>query len=425
MSLVYHRRMALPAPRTTRLTADDLVALVKGPAVLALLLLEIGFLGSYFGSPFTWWFFFNSLLFPLMTFMALVAHEAAHALVGRAVGLRPFRINLGYGAPLFKVNLGGCRIAVHTFFLTGFVFFVLDSKRALRARLAIATAAGPLCNLALLLLVGVVGAPHVPAFHYNGLREGIALVPLFQLGNAILLLGSLPPVRINTARGLVGTDAWTILTLAFGVGDTIEDLKIAHEGTAAIEHAFAGRFEEALACWERALALAPDSYAAALNRVGMLLELDRYEEARAASLDLLARSTPIPFQRAIAANNLAWANVMVGHPELLAQADTLSKESLTGFPKVGAFKGTRGYVLIRTGCLDEGIALSREALRITTESRHRAANACAIAIGLQRKGACEEALEYLGLARDLDPDCRLLALVPTGKAASEAEPMAS
>jgi hypothetical protein len=131
---------------------------------------------------------------------------------------------------------------------------------------------------------------------------------------------------------------------------------------------------------------------------------------------LLARDDAELPERAIDLSNLAWADLMSGDPALLNEALLASEEAERRLAWHPAVKNARGYALIESGRVEEGLTRVRRAYEVHTDRRDRAATACVAAIGAMRSGDVAGGRSMLVAARRLDPGCGLLE-----RAAAEVE----
>jgi Peptidase family M50 len=355
---------------------------------------------------------------PLM--LALVGiHEAAHAVVGTAVGMKAFRIALGFGRTIREFTVGGCRIELHAIPLGGLTYSAAQGQSWPRLRLWLSVAAGPAVNLLLAAAVFAVATPSRRLFvDPANLARGFAPITLFIMANLFLFILAAWPMSMPTSGGELRTDGWLLLTLPFYGAEMRADLRASYPTAMAMEHRRAGRHAEALHWFERARAEASDSYAAALNHAVGLQGLHRYDAARAGFLALLLRKPPLRFHHFLLLNNIAWVDMMLANPELLDEADEYSQAALKAQPKCALFQGTRGYVLLRRGSVAQGMALLGQAHVTNSESRSRAINACCRAIGYAMLSQHDEAQSMLVEARSLDGGCELLATAEQETAAS-------
>jgi predicted Zn-dependent protease len=135
--------------------------------------------------------------------------------------------------------------------------------------------------------------------------------------------------------------------------------------------------------------------------------LQRHDEARTVLLDWVAR-TDIGLQSgAIVCNNLAWTDVMLGQPALLAEADEKSREALSILPWEPFAQGTRGAVLVEQNRIEEGLRLLLDAMKGNPRNL-RAFNACYLAIAEARRGQAKLAQSHLARAVRFDCQCPLL-----------------
>jgi tetratricopeptide (TPR) repeat protein len=169
--------------------------------------------------------------------------------------------------------------------------------------------------------------------------------------------------------------------------------------------------EGALEWCNKGLALFPHNFHL-LNMSGVLcLDQQNYSRAREIFLQLLSQETKPGGKRYIILNNLAYANALIGDPELLPEADTYSKEAYSAAPWIPSITGTRGTVLVAMGQIEVGIKLLKESYEKAWSPRSKAENACHLAIANARNGNRDQADKYLKLAQQLDSQCRLIERV--------------
>jgi hypothetical protein len=141
-----------------------------------------------------------------------------------------------------------------------------------------------------------------------------------------------------------------------------------------------------------------------------LLDLHAYEEARELFLAMLTREMP-DSSRAVIWNNVAYANFLIGAPELRSEADDLSGRAIATLASMPSILGTRGTVLVWSGRSAEGIPLLRRSFDQHAEPSARALNACALALGFMACGDPDAAASWLEIGRTYDPECALLERV--------------
>ena len=120
--------------------------------------------------------------------------------------------------------------------------------------------------------------------------------------------------------------------------------------------------------------------------------------------------------RTLAANNLAWTNLMIDTPAAVREALPLANDALLSIEAepqkalyIGSIKGTLAFALIKNDQLTAGLALIEEVLaQESSEPRTLALRLCVQAIGLARAGDLVRARSLIGRARKADPRCQLL-----------------
>jgi hypothetical protein len=93
---------------------------------------------------------------------------------------------------------------------------------------------------------------------------------------------------------------------------------------------------------------------------------------------------------------------------LLDEALMVSEEAERRLAWHPAVKRARGYALIESGRVEEGLTRVRRAYEAHTDRRDRALSACIAAIGAMRGGDIATGRSMLMTARRLDPECDLL-----------------
>jgi hypothetical protein len=167
-----------------------------------------------------------------------------------------------------------------------------------------------------------------------------------------------------------------------------------------------GRFAEALAIARSGALGEPDGFTAASTAGVALIELGRVDEARAVLLPLPARTEG--WKRAIALNNLAWADVAADDPALLPEADAASEAALRLWPTMSALRHTRALVLARIGEAERALPLIAFDAQTRFSRRSHASALCVQATVLAALGRKREARRALAQAERTDASCPLL-----------------
>lgn len=354
------------------------------------------------------WGLLNLCVGAWMMMLLILPHELGHAGAAALLGARVFSISIGmWGDTVFERTRGGIRWEIKAFPLGGLTVAADAREDLFRLRRFLIVLGGPLVNL-LLLTAAVRVASSVGRLDFH-LRDAFQPGALFVVANALVLVANLVPYRAATPFGPVPNDGLALVTLPFLTpADVARHIAGYHllEGEAARRRR---RFAEARERYARGLERFPDHALLRNNLAVTLLDLRDGEAARPHLLHLVAREPLEPGLRPLVFNNLAAADLLIGRPDLLAEADRYSEEAFRHAPWLAAVRGTRGGALVETGRVDEGLALVRGAMETLKDPAQKAILACYAAMGEKRKGNDAEARQCLETARALDPECPLLA----------------
>ncbi len=333
--------------------------------------------------------------------LVVVGHEAGHALAGRSMGYRIFEISLGIGPTLVDTTVRRTHLVVRPFPFAGHTMLAPARTDPSPLRELLVSLAGPFTNLVMLAiaLTRDLTDPWISA---------IVIV------NGYVLILNLLPIQVKNPLGVVVSDGRRALNALDPDERDVAGLAAARYMGEAYVRRTRGDHAGALRWDEEGLAAHPGNAHLTGDAAVAMIQLQRYEEARAALLGLVDRDDlPAP-SRAVHLNNLAWADLMIGDPTLLPEALASSAEALSLLPGVAALQGTRGFALIEQGAIADGLALSRKAYRSHMSAESRAASACVLAIGAARDGRVAMAERYLVTAARLAPDH---PLIPRAQAA--------
>lgn len=302
--------------------------------------------------PLRSWTYFA--LIPLMVLAALalhvVLHEAAHALIARAVGMAVPQVRLGNGPLLLRLRVRGTTIELRGFH-SGVTFLEPEGVRWLQSRLALVTAAGPVANLSLAAVAFWVIAP---------LSGGAELFRThLYLAGAFLGALNLAPFRFTSAGGLVHSDGWSLLTL-LGSRHATSDQVVAAGRLQAAERQHLEGGQVAIAGDASAVLDSEDPQTLGMEGTRRIFtrELDE-------AITLLRRASELPQeegQLGLTLNNLAWALVLAQPPDWLDEADRASARAIGIHPWQEATMNTRGCVLVHLGEHAEARDLLRRAI---------------------------------------------------------------
>lgn len=385
------------------------------PLILAVGLIA-GWGAAATGMQPTVWTLANLALVGVFIFPVIVIHEAGHALVGRALGLRVFSVETGKGPPLFERWLGGTRVTLGRYGLQGQTkMLVPPGTSGGKWRMIASTAAGSVAQ-ALALGVGLVafgggGLESVVSAFLTGPSPGAAFI---GLSGAMLVLGLIPTMTI-LGGALVQSDMAQVLALLREPGNVLAPhtgaALVAMEANEAYRRRDYAQYRQLVA---QGRTQHPDDFSFLMSETTPLGEVtaEQWREAHSSVSGLMKNPVWMrPQYFTYVMNTHAYYAVMTRDPSLLASADAGSSLVLGLAPLVPAFIGTRGAVLIQLGQVEEGLKLLRVAYKNANDRPCCAADAAWIAYGLARLGKLEEAKKWLRRARRVRPDTPEVAIV--------------
>ncbi len=150
----------------------------------------------------------DMLLFAPVIVFSVVAHEFAHAIVGRWVGLKVSAIWIGCGDTFFRARVLGFATEFKRIQIGGLTFFTHDSENKLRIRYFLAVLAGPAVNAVILAI-----AWHFVSWRYSDIAKSIQFSTIIFLAQAVLLVAVLIPRRTGNANEKGHSDGLNLLEL--------------------------------------------------------------------------------------------------------------------------------------------------------------------------------------------------------------------
>jgi hypothetical protein len=334
--------------------------------------------------------------------LIVLVHEAGHAAAALLVGHRVLEVKIGAG-PSVSLWPGRWRLVLGLFPMAGHVLAGSSDPSGYRAKRLVVTAAGPAMNALMFALLPVIDASS------NTLKD-------FAIVNAFVLIFNLFPYSIRTPYGPQRTDGLGLVhTLSDGEWQLAEE----RSGFAVARAMMAerrGDREDATLIADEEAARNPRSVVLR-NWLGVrAITNEEYADARAIFRELVEEDRRAPpslghrgdLIRSISMNNLAWCDLMLDDPALVAEALEMSAAAIRLLPEHPAVRGTRAFALILGGRPGEGIDLGLAAYAKTKEAGHKALQACALAIGYARKWRFPQADRWIARARRADPACPLL-----------------
>ena len=332
--------------------------------------------------------------------ISTILHELGHIIAGLMAGFRVFGVEIGKGRIVYEFFFGGLLWRIRTLPFGGCAYGAPRSADLYRIRNLIFVLGGPLVN-AILLCVAISLLRFDDQLNSTPF-DGTMPFLLFALVNAALLLYSLWP------HGQPPNDAllmWRIFRM--------KDAKIAENlpwrYIFEAERCRQKKDLQRARAWARVgLRQFPENNALKMMAASYLYLQKRYAQAARAFALLAGRDKLSNRINAYILNNVAYCYILLEKPTLLPKADTCSRLALKQDPRVPAYRGTRGCVLVELGNYEEGLKLLHDAMKQHSENYGQALNACYIGIAEARRGALAESRNYFAVARKLDPECILL-----------------
>lgn len=344
---------------------------------------------------------------------SVLLHELGHALVARAVNLRPIVLLSGAG-PRLRLRLAGVALNLGILPADGLVQVVSETPQPkLKWRLLAVYMAGPAVFLAL-WWIGYVPLGHqwmaLKAGSDDWMMPGAALV----IVNFLFLLSSANPLSVRGDVGTPAGDMMQIARLPRLPQAQVNGLVLAAEVTEVLQLMALERYAVAFEAARHHRAVSPGNWIARLQ-LGTLFLLGRDYEAAFRELSAI-RNDPalsgeagLGLAAALVANNYAWACYMLDDPTLLDDADRASAEAYQRRPNAASILGTRGSILVARGRVEEGKPLLQRALKLHYMRAPKATNLVGLALAALQQGHRKRARRLLTDAQRLDPDCELLS----------------
>jgi hypothetical protein len=357
---------------------------------------------------------FLSLLY-LSSFVHVVPHELGHAGVGRLVRFKVLRIVVGVGSPVLERRAGSTSIEIRALPVGGATYGTTSARRALRTRLWLFAAGGPAATIVVTAMAWKLELVLGPSTW-----AGFVLWA-FTMAGIVTAVTNLIPMR---SRGRT-SDGWKLVTTPFLSREKLDQTVAQSATIEAIEHSRRGDHDVAIAHAHAMVAEHPEAVGPRAALSVLLLQAERWAEAADEIRDQLTSLPLDEDQRASHLNNLAWADLMVGDPARLEEADHASAEAFQRKPFAEAIRGTRGSVLIERGVLAEGIQLVASSDLPSLTPRQKAYTHAYLAIGFARSGNVWEARKRCASARAADPTVPLLSRAVAEVGAAERQLAAS
>lgn len=363
--------------------------------------------------------------YEVASLVLLLAHELAHALVGRLVGFRVLSAHFGFGPPVRVFWPFGLRVTLHRSPRGGHVVWQPRGRRWLRTRYALTVLAGPFANLA----VAAAALPGLSAVMSGGVMQmgfagvfsatfGVVAaawafaglwpwqVPGRPVSDASLALGG---CRSSDAAWQQSLDDWR----QYAIRHDLWDALLRADYTELHKQIDAGEAEspEEPAWWSmRAIAALAGG-----DAIGALKARHRTAEVGRRALDAMdAEMEPPERREAARAYRATWeSNQVQNHAFFLAHTDRdgdleSAERICVALREDGEDPGanaarlrTHGMILLRLGRVDEGMEKLEAAYAMPEEFWQRAMCAGYLAYGHALRGDRKMARRFLRKARRL------------------------
>lgn len=351
--------------------------------------------------PLESWRSFNPLLLVVFFALIVLVHEAGHAAAALLVGHRVVEVKLGAG-PSVSVWPGRWRLVLGLFPTAGHVLAGSSDPSGYRAKRLVVTAAGPAMNALMFALLPVIDASS------NTLKD-------FAIVNAFVLIFNLFPYSIRTPYGPQRTDGLGLVHTLFDGEWQLAEERSGFAVARAMLAERRGDREDATLIADEETARNPRSVVLRTWLGVRAITNEEYADARAIFRELVEEDRRVlslghrgELSRSISMNNLAWCDLMLDDPALVAEALEMSAAAIRLLPEHPAVRGTRAFALILGGRPGEGIDLGLAAYARTKEAGPKALQACVLAIGYARTWRFPQADRWIARARRADPACPLL-----------------
>ncbi len=353
------------------------------------------------------WVLLNFFFFEVFLIASILPHEFGHAFVARWLGMRVFKVYVGFGKTLFTRNLLGFSTEFRAVPLGGLTLATPTDVNWFRLKQLAFILSGSLANF-LLCAVALLFVPLHEVWDFGSLGSGLVPGPVFLYANLIILVQNLWPHTFDTPIGKLANDGKLLWGTLFAKGDAIANLMAARFALEAMNCHEKHQYADALVWIEQGLARYPENILLLNWRGILLIECRDYEAARDCFTKLLNREGNLPTVRGLMLNNIAYVDALLGGTDRLAEADRFSQEAMSLIGWIPAVKGTRGTTLLEMGRTEDALPLLRESMEQAENSSGKAQNACFISLGETRRGNLAESRKYLDEAKRLAPACFLL-----------------
>lgn len=352
----------------------------------------------------------NIFLWYLCIFIVLFIHEFGHALAARIVGLRVVALIIGYGKKLFSFEIFGIPVEVNLKPLNGLTYAIPADNSWIKTRMWLFNLGGLLTHIIVICVFLTFFWIDFVSF-FSSLVRSVAILEVFFLANVFIFAINAFPYKISMPQGTYSSDGYNFFQMPFAKTEEILEMETIHKKFEAWNYLRSGDNEKAIELYEKLLSAAPDDILLKHDLAIAKLKFGNYEAARELLITLVdAEQFDNPQSKMMLYNNISWINAVIGQPDLLYEADEMSREAYNSNPKFINYIGTRGSVLVRLGKNAQGLEFLKSCYGNASSKSSRAETACFIAIGNANMGKFKEAAGWIEKARKNDSEVRLIEI---------------
>jgi tetratricopeptide (TPR) repeat protein len=355
---------------------------------------------SHRGAERLGYFFLFFGLVALSSLVTAAAHEAGHAALARAVGMRVVAITIGSGPILASRRWRNMKIELRRFLLAGGMTSAYHQMPDPgKWRHALMLAGGVLANVAVIVLVVALFALLLAvqrSVSFAVVIAGYAVI----VGQVLSILINLFPRNVGSGT----SDGKQLINLVMSKDFHRQQLanRIVLEGMALLEKE---QYEEALAHFERGCAVLPANGAV----LSLLIHTAGKARGPRAAVEYYrhrAHALAVGTEADRAGEawtfvNAAWHALLCAEQNSVLLADQLSKRAVEALPDTPIMQATRGAVLIERGEHEAGLGLLIPAVRRIESRDDRLCFVPFLATGERARGNFDMALEFDSFGRHL------------------------
>jgi len=359
--------------------------------------------------PSSWHYLFTNLaLCMVISYVMIIPHELAHAVVAWTLKGKVFEICIGLGPVVWQKTLRGVRVSLRKYPIAGYCVLGFPTRTWIAVRSFLAMSAGIVFSAVMVLLF-------LPDFWREDMSSAYAWRTIIVLVNFMQVLFNLLPRKLQLGSMVSMTDGGQMLHILLGkLSPAVYHLGyFLHESMYAWQ---ARAYDAALAATAAGLAIYPDNIPLKNIQAIVYLEQGRYVESVAAfkglltafekgtlPADVLQTLGDADVMRALLLNNYAYgALFLLPDADLLREIYTCAQQAYIMLPWHDATESTWGAILAYTGRPKLALIHLQAALTQEDTATSKANTLAYIAFAHQQAGAREEAAACMARAVALD-----------------------